>query len=68
MLLPSIKPNKNKIDRDLRLQTISDRLWNDISLINFIDSYLINNCKELYKIDHYSKKIYNFQNPFVSFQ
>jgi hypothetical protein len=68
MLLPSVKPTKNKINHHLRLQTISDRLWNNISFINFIDSYLMNNCKELYKIDHYSKKIYNFQIPFVSFQ
>lgn len=29
---------------------------------------MVQNCKELYKIDDYSKKLYNFQDPFVSFQ
>ena len=55
MLLPHNKMIKNKEDHYLLLQTISDRLWSDISFVNFIDSYLFKNCKELYKIDDYSK-------------
>lgn len=68
MLYPSVKETKNKVDHHLRLQTISDKLWGNISFINFMDRYLINNCKQLYRIDDNYKELYKFQTPFVSFQ
>lgn len=41
MLYPTSKDTKNKVDHHLRLQTISDRLWGNVSFNNFIEKYLI---------------------------
>jgi hypothetical protein len=36
ILDPTMKEKKNIIDYHLTLQTISDRLWDNISFVNFI--------------------------------
>ena len=67
LLIPSVKEKKQKVDDYLRLQTISDRLWSNVHFVNFIDRYMVGNCKKLYQIDQHSQKFYGFDEVFVSF-